>query len=204
MMTVQKELFTVRREIEWNAINSAVRLEILVFMIMIGPCGIRELAELMDRPADGLYHHMRKLVGAGLVVEACTRKVGTQTEVVYQTAATDITIDRNIKRKRTRDRVIRLFRTIMQHAQRTMETALRSGKAVLEKDNQNVKLSWLTTWLDDRQLAEIREHQEAIDTILREGLRQRKGQLFAVLTYLAPLVRARGANIPDNSAEHES
>jgi predicted transcriptional regulator len=200
MATAQQDAFAVKRETEWEAITSAVRLEMLLFVQTIGPCSIRQLAELMDRPADGLYHHMRKLVRAGLIVEVERRKVGKQTEVVYDASAKDVTIDCNLRSKRTTERIARLFRTILLHAQRTVEAALRSGEASVEGDLQNVRLKWGAAWLDDEQLAELQQHQLAINDILQEGAKERKGRLYAVLTYLAPVVRNRGSRNPSSSS----
>ncbi len=196
MGTSKRQQFTISRDEEWDAINSAIRLEMLVLIVTIGPCSIRELAEQLDRAADGLYHHMRILVASGLVVEVDRRKVGKQTEVIYDAIARDITIDRDIAHRKTRERISRLFRTMIQHAQRMMEAALHDPQTMLEGENQNVKLSWTASWLDDRQLARVRAHQDAINEILQAGLKQRKGRLFAVLTYLAPIIRTRGSEKP--------
>lgn len=193
MTDPQPELFTVRSDAEWSAINSPVRVEMLVFMLTTGPCAIRELASLMDRPADGLYHHMRRLVEAGIVTEVGTRKAGTQIEAIYQTVGKDITVDGNIGRKRTRERRLRLLRTLLQHAWKTVEAAFEAQAAVVEGEQENFRLNWRISWLDDRQLAEVKQHQAAIERILQQGMRQRHGRLFAHLTYLSPVVRTRGA-----------
>lgn len=186
------DTFTIKRDREWDAITSAVRIEIVLGLVSIGPCSIRELAELLERPADGLYHHLRKLEAAGLVVGVDTRVSGTRTEQVYDLAAPNVTIDTDISRKRTRERVARLFKSILQHAQRAMLAALESDRAVLEEEGRTISLKWAASWLDDERLARVREHQDAVNTILLEGLRERTGELFSVLTYLAPVVRTRG------------
>jgi len=193
MKTPRKKLFTVRSDAEWRAVNSPVRVEMLVFMLMAGPCAIRELSSWLQRPADGLYHHLRQLLKAGLVTDVGSRKVGTQTETLYQTVAEEITIDRDLSRARTRERSLRLFQTMLKHAWRTVEAAVGSGSAVLEGSKQNFRFNWRISWLDHRQLAEIRRHQEVIDRILQEGMQKRQGQLIAHLTYLSPVVRTRGA-----------
>lgn len=188
-----KAVFTVRTDAEWEAINSPIRVEMIVFMIVAGTCSIRELAALMNRPADGLYHHVRKLVKARIVEEVGVRRVGTQKETLYRTAAADVSIDRNISNRRTRERTIRLFRTIMKHALRTIEASLGSGETVLEGPNQNLRFNWLASWLDETQLAKVRAHQDAISRILHDGLQRRDGQLVAVLTYMVPIQRSRGS-----------
>jgi hypothetical protein len=193
MAESQEAVFTVRTDAEWEAISSPIRVEMLVFMIVAGTCSIRELAALMNRPADGLYHHIRKLVKARIISEVGVRRVGTQKEMLYRTAAADISIDRNISNRRTRQRTIRLFRTIMKHALRTVEASLNSGETVLEGPRQNLRFNWLASWLDDAQLAKVHAHQDAISKILHEGLQRRDGQLVAVLTYMVPIQRTRGS-----------
>lgn len=193
-----RRLFVVRSAAEWAAINSPVRMEMVVFLIAAGTCAIRELALLMNRPADGLYHHMRKLVRAGLVVEVDTRRVGKQSEMLYRAAADDVVVDRNLQSRATRDRTRKLFRTIMQHAQRTIEVAIASGAAVLEGRRRNVSFNWLASWLDETQLARVRAHHDAIHAILLEGVRRREGQLMAVLTYMAPIHRPREAKTTED------
>ena len=193
MVRPQPTIYTIRTAAEWDAINSPVRLEMVVFLIVAGTCAIRELAALIDRPADGLYHHLRKLVRAGLVEEVGTRPVGKRTEKLYRTVARDIAVDRDLMTKRTRDRTVRLFRTILQHAQRTIVAAIESGAVVFDGPRANLKFNWLAAWLDDAQMAEIVRHQEAIRQILMDGLQHRHGQLVAVLTYMAPIQRTRGS-----------
>lgn len=187
MSGTEETTFTIRTEVEWRAINSAVRLEMLVFVIMAGPCGIRELAELMDRAADGLYHHLRQLLSAGLVREAGTRKVGTQVETLYEAVARDITVDKNLRQPRVRERLVSLFRTILQQAQRTVEAAINEQTAVLEGDGANFHLKWQASWLDDRQLKKLMRLQKEIVEIMHAGRKRRKGRQYAVLTYLSPV-----------------
>ncbi len=193
MAESRQRVLMVRTDAEWEAISSPIRVEMLVFLIVAGTCSIRELASLMNRPADGLYHHLRKLVKARIVKEVGVRRVGTQKEALYRAAADDIAVDRNIGSRRTRQRTIRLFRTIMKHALRTIEAALESGDVVLEGARQNLRFNWLASWLDAQQLAQVREHQDAINRILQEGLEHREGQLIAVLTYMVPIQRSRGS-----------
>jgi DNA-binding transcriptional ArsR family regulator len=51
------------------ALASPLRMELIGALRTHGPASIRELAAQLDRPADGLYHHVRTLLKAGIVVE---------------------------------------------------------------------------------------------------------------------------------------
>src|SRR5580692_12979798 len=69
------------------ALASPLRIELIGALRTHGPRSIRELAAQLDRPADGLYHHVRTLLKAGILVERGQRKVGRRTEAVYELTA---------------------------------------------------------------------------------------------------------------------
>ena len=58
-----------------SALASPVRIELVGVLQTRGPSSIREMALALDRPADGLYHHVRILLKAGLLVEK-DRQIG--------------------------------------------------------------------------------------------------------------------------------
>jgi predicted transcriptional regulator len=51
-----------------GALTSPVRIEMIGILQTHGPSSIRELAVRLGRPADGLYHHVRTLLRAGMRV----------------------------------------------------------------------------------------------------------------------------------------
>jgi predicted transcriptional regulator len=57
-----------------RALASPVRQDLVDAVVSEGPCTIAELAERVGRPADALYHHVRRLVAAGLLVEESVRR----------------------------------------------------------------------------------------------------------------------------------
>jgi len=187
-------LLLISTEKQWRAMTSVVRMEMVVSLISIGPCSVSELAEHLDRPADGLYHHLRKLVTAGFFVEVDSRKVGKQTEVIYDVVAEDFKATTNIANKKNRQHVIKLFQMVLRQATRTMETAIETQTAVFDSPEANVRFNLLSAWLDDEQMQSIRQHLSAINEIMYEGIRRKRGKLYSVLTYLMPVVRTRSAN----------
>ena len=82
----RQSALVVNSDVHWEAITSPTRFEILEQMRSAAPCSVSELARQMDRPADGLYHHLRKLVDAGLVSEVGQRPVGKQVEAIFDLA----------------------------------------------------------------------------------------------------------------------
>lgn len=203
-MSQRPHTFVVRKDDEWEAITSAPRLDMVFGLLTAGPCSMRELSELLDRPADGLYHHLRILESAGLVTVVEERSVGARTERVYDLVAPTITVDPSIERQPVRERVSRLFRTMMQHAQREILRSLEGDRAVLRSEGKTVTLKWATSWLDEDRLARVHEHQAAITEIMLEGMRERTGELFSILNYLTPVTRSRGAGSSSSESKGES
>src|SRR4051812_29395184 len=75
--------FLIRRTDQIAAIASPLRQEILDALQAAGPQSIAELAQILARPADGLYYHIRALLKAGLVVEHGARPTGRRRETIY-------------------------------------------------------------------------------------------------------------------------
>lgn len=57
-----------------RALASPARQDLVDAVASDGPCTIAELAERVGRPADALYHHVRRLVATGLLVEESVRR----------------------------------------------------------------------------------------------------------------------------------
>ena len=57
-----------------RAVASPARQDLVDAVASDGPCTIAELAERVGRPADALYHHVRRLVATGLLVEESVRR----------------------------------------------------------------------------------------------------------------------------------
>jgi hypothetical protein len=66
---------------------SIVRSQIYSIIEAQGPCSAPDLAEKLDTYAEGLYHHIKKMVGAGLLREVGIRRRGTRDEAVYDVLA---------------------------------------------------------------------------------------------------------------------
>lgn len=185
-------LLTVTSSKQWEAVVSPIRLELWEFLRSNGPCSVRELAGQMERPADGLYHHLRKLITAGLIRETDRRPAGTQIESIYDVVAEDLHFPLHLEQSRNRRWISKLFQAVIRCAGRTVQAALDLGtEADLKSSHRPFSVRWDVGWLSDADLQQVRQHQEAIHHILQRGRTSRKGRLFAVMTYRVPLFRGR-------------
>src|SRR5215470_14801865 len=72
---------------QMRALASPIRIEMIGLFQSYGPMAIRELAERLSRPADGLYHHVRQLLRVGILRLEQTRRVGKRDEAEYELTA---------------------------------------------------------------------------------------------------------------------
>src|SRR5580704_8847173 len=108
------------------ALASPLRLELIGALGTHGPASIRELAAQLDRPADGLYHHVRTLLKAGILVERGQRKVGRRTEAVYELTAERIAGRLDPKSARSKAVAVRAGSAALRLAHREFRTAIET------------------------------------------------------------------------------
>jgi predicted transcriptional regulator len=184
----------VNSQAHWDAITSATRFEILEQMRSAAPCSVAELARQMDRPADGLYHHLRKLLEAGLIREVGSRAVGKQVEAVYDLAYDTMIFEVDPRTGRNVLQMQRLTGTLMRLCGRVVEAAISNPAMVGNGAPQNTWSRLDTTWLTPEALAEVNGHLSAIRRLITDGNQRREGQLITVGVFGGPALRPRRAD----------
>jgi DNA-binding transcriptional ArsR family regulator len=84
--------YEIRDRSAARAIVAPLRQDIVDALDAAGPCSIAELAELLGRPADSLYFHLRKLEKVGLIVEVERRREGRHVFRVYDVPGHPMTL----------------------------------------------------------------------------------------------------------------
>lgn len=184
----------IRTADQWAAMASPVCAEVLEMLRSAAPCSATELSVQMDRPADGLYHHLRRLRKAGFIREIGNRRVGKQMEVIFDLSADEFVFDYDPASGRNVEGIKRVTAGIVRMIGRTVEAGLESPEVQLEGEAKNLWSRVDTTWLDEEGLRELNGHFTAIEQLVREGNARRQGQLMTLGRFLAPAVRTRRAD----------
>jgi len=198
--------FLIATPKQWAAATSPARFEIIEFMASLGPCTVAELAFHLDRPADGLYHHLTKLARAGLIVRKGFRQSGPRPEAVYAVASANIRPDFDPATGKNAGPFRKLCASILRVTNRQLNAAIDArgqlwepDQAKLAADHPAVKRLWArseTAWLSDADLAQINHHLFAVQEIVSRSRTKRRGRLFTLTTFLFPLVRSRHNSAP--------
>lgn len=176
------QVFHIETEEHFDAIGSAVRLGVLEYFRSRGPMAVVELAELMNRPADGLYHHLKKLEAAGLLRAVATRQRGRQIERIYDATADEYRVAEDS------GHLVRIWRLISSHAERTMADALDAGAIHFRGEERNSAMRVETAQLDDEARSRVFQHIQAIRDIFTEARQKPRGEQHSFTFVLQPVV----------------
>lgn len=179
----------------WEVCASPVRAEILSLFEAMGRATVRELADAMDRPADGLYHHVHRLESVGIIEEHSRRPAIRGTEVVY-TYRPDQFFP-NVGPEHA-DRIVRFTQAMVGGIIRSAGQAIAAGAARFRSQSDtNTTLRFETAKLKDAERARVVEHITAIVEIFDaartrtvEG-REPEAELHSIAMILTPAMRER-------------
>lgn len=173
------------------AIASPLRMELIGALRTHGPASIRELAAELDRPADGLYHHVRKLLKAGILVEREQRKVGRRMEAVYELFAERIAGGLDPKSSQSKAAVVRAGAAVTRLAAREFKTAIDRDQVRVTKGLPNLRASRQRVWLSEEGLIRLHRLLGQIDRFLMKENTQKRGRPHSLTIVLAPCAKRR-------------
>jgi predicted ArsR family transcriptional regulator len=181
-----------------RVLASPVRIEIVGVFQAYGAITIRELAQKLARPADGLYHHVRRLQKAGILQVAQTVRVGRRDEAVFALTAERFGHATQPQTKTTKDAVIQAASAALRLAGREFCRAVLMEESAKKKDasadqpkRARTKLSRQRSWLTEDDLETLHALLEKIETFLQERMRHKQGRPFSVTTAVVPLLKRK-------------
>jgi hypothetical protein len=180
-------IFTIRTRAQLAAIASPVRQEILDGVQAIGPCSIAAAAELLGRPADALYYHVRTLERLGLLVQAGTRRNGRRDEALYDVPNRPLRIRYEPADPANRAVVRRAVAAAVRLSQRDFDGALASGEFVAHGPRRSAWGGRVKGWLTPAELARVNGHIDQISRLIGRAGRPKGARLHSFAWLLAPI-----------------
>jgi DNA-binding transcriptional ArsR family regulator len=180
-----------------RVLASPVRIEIVGVFQAHGALAIRELAEKLARPADGLYHHVRRLQKAGILHVVQRVRVGRRDEAVFALTAERFGHAAQPQTNATKEAVIQAADAALRLAGREFRRAVllrepRQKDAPADQAKRTrAKLSRQRSWLTDDDLETLHALLEKVEAFLQERMHHQQGQPFAVTTAFVPLLKRK-------------
>ncbi len=176
----------VRTPAQLRALASPARQEIVDALARLGTMSIAQIADTLDRPADGLYYHIRALVRAGLNVAAGRRPDRGRSEALYRAVAPDLRIPPALSKSGP---VVDIVASLLRLGIRDYRRASKRSDVARSSAVRDLWALRSVGRLDEHQLKRV---NALVRRLLHEVGRPRQtGRLFAVTFLLTPIDRAR-------------
>jgi hypothetical protein len=174
-----------------SALTSPVRRELVEHLQEAGPCSIRELAAQMARPADGLYHHVRRLLKVGVLLKHADRHHGRRTEAVYTLAAPRVAGALEANSPASRRAVTKAATATLRLATAEFAAAVSACKVAAVEGCPNARVSRQKAWLTPSGLMQVLRLLGRLERLLTAHSHRRQGGRYSVTVALVPLVKRR-------------
>jgi len=169
-------------------LESHARQEILDTVIALGACSVREIAEALGRPADGLYHHVRLLAKGKLLIHAGERDTTPRKEALYAAPT------REILRLRYRpadakhsEAIRRIVAGMVRTAEREFAVGLDPGFAKVDGPRRNINASRQKAWLTPAQHREANRLLARLQQLFQNASPVTGDELLSLTFVMAPI-----------------
>jgi DNA-binding Lrp family transcriptional regulator len=115
-----------RKDVE--AVGSSLRMEILRHLQTHGPSTVFELARRMNRSADSLYYHVRRLQEVGVLARTGTRSGGRREEGIFALAGEPLTVSVESTGDGTTEAVLESARSVLRDAESNLVAVLEDER----------------------------------------------------------------------------
>jgi predicted transcriptional regulator len=176
---------------QWRAIASSVRLQMVDLLRMIGPCAVPRLAEALDRPGDGLYHHMRILERAGIVKRVGEERAGPRMQAVYSVTAKDVRLPVDRHDAKSAKQLCRVTSSLLRTADRGVSSAIRAGGIKQTGPERNLWCRIHTGRVDAKRLARLNALLHEIETEIDAGRSSGEGTTMSLVLAFWPSTGGR-------------
>lgn len=177
--------FAISKPAHLKALASPVRQELLDLLVRTGPASAAELGRLVQRPADGLYYHLRALQRVGLLSSAGTRARAGRGEELFRAVHPEPALHHDPSPGGNSPAVIAIVSSMLRLGVRDFKKGAASSDVRTHGPGRELWALRVTGWLSPAQLEEANRRIRALHEL--PGRRSAKGKLYGITIVLTPL-----------------
>ena len=196
-MTARKPpsgIYIITKPQQFAALASPARQEILDAITAVSTASVAELAAILGRSPHSLYHHVRVLQRAGLILRWSVRNSGRRKEVVYAAPGRRVQLRYSLDSPRFIRDMRRSASAMLRLTERDFRRGLARPPGVRVIPRVNLWAGRMKGRLTSDQLREVHRLMWRIYGTLGEHPEQTQGALHAITMFIAP--------IPDGHAKN--
>jgi DNA-binding transcriptional ArsR family regulator len=167
-----------------RALVAPARQEIVDVLESAGARSVAELGALLGRPADALYHHLRRLEQVGLVALHERRQNGRHVFAVYDLCTRPVRL--NYAAPVRHGDIARVVAAAQRLTWREFRRALAAGTGVVEGPQRTLRGGRAKGWATPERLARVNALVEELLLTVAEGKPAANATPISVSFVLAP------------------
>jgi DNA-binding transcriptional ArsR family regulator len=179
--------YIIRSKRQMRALAAPTRQEIIDVLPRMGTVSVAELATVLARPADSLYHHLRILKRVGLVRSAGSRRLVGRRETLFRAVSPEMSLRYELGTKGNGIQVNAIIAAMLRLGIRDFSNSFKTTDASVSGPNRELWALRKTAWLSRAQIAEVNRYINKLTHVMAEP--SRNGRLYAVTIVLTPLSR---------------
>jgi predicted transcriptional regulator len=171
-----------------KALSTPIRQDMVDTIAALGSCSVAELADVLGRPADGLYYHIKALQRARLIsVSITTRGRRRETRLSIDSPQS---IQYEPTQSANREAVLQLVSAMLRNTRRQVARGLRQDGAVVRGVHRNL---WAGRIRGGLSRSELREVNRLLNALIRtfRPRRRSESRLHELTFVLAPTPKPR-------------
>lgn len=180
-----KKTKNLTTESEMLALCSDIRLEI-IRALRDGEASISEIASRLGKTPHSLYHHVKKLLDAGILCVSRTHMKGKREETLYKTSADSFRIAFEPESSKSRQALIKVAQTLGRTSINDFEKSIEQGLVVKDGPDRNSVLRRHYVRLTQKQMQEAISLLDSLERLMDLGSGNTKGQPFSLTTLFFP------------------
>jgi DNA-binding transcriptional ArsR family regulator len=169
------------------------RHDIVDRLVASGALSIKELAATIGAEPPALYHHIRKLLAVGLVIEAGSRVVSRKREQLYAAPGKRMRLSRALGDPRNRDLFIQITASLSRQMDRDFRRGSETASAITQGPTKTLGFSRLIGAPGPSGMAAINRKLEEIAEILWNSSED-GGEVVCLSWVLAPIETGAGGD----------
>ena len=169
-------------------LSSPVRQELLDTLAALGGiASVAALAEQLGRPADGLYYHLRALVGGGLVEEVADAQADERRYRIAGEGSAPLRLAYELGPDGNTEELRLFARGLLQIAGRDFDEAMRRDGVVVEGARRELWASRNKGWVSAEDLEEVNRLLERLSSLTSQAKEPGREHLTSLSFVLAPV-----------------
>ncbi|MEM9084040.1 MAG: helix-turn-helix domain-containing protein [Planctomycetota bacterium] len=182
--------YVVESHEQLEAVSSPARRELIDAVQLLGSCSIAEIAEVLGKPADSLYYHVRVLLKVGLLKQVGIRKGSRRDEALYDLPGRPLRFRFDPKDEMSAKLLIDSAGASLRLTERNLKSAVNSKRGTYSGPQRSVFCTRLRRPLSEAELESVNEHLNAIEEILNRPVDEQAasdGEIYAVTLAMTPI-----------------